>query len=1473
MVSTYSVYSDSLINSKSDSAEINDNAKAVKNSVPAIEVKLTGQYLIEASAGTGKTWTLTGIVLRLLIEAKRAPEQIIATTFTRAAAAEMRERIHARLVDFHQLLLWVNKIPITDQTRAILYPQLLAANETNQCKNNANKSNPANQTEQSATKKISAKQRQLRNDWLEQQAQLAGMDEILLDPINQHLVIYLLDHTEDYSLIEATRRCALVLTTLDKLFVGTLDSLSQKWLSEYSAETGHQQGMQISDSEQLVIDSIIHDAIRAHHSHLYHQQPKVYELLQHTKRLSSPKDHLEVAQKSLQFISTMIEPVELGEAIDFAKYECTLAEFINCDLAEVDPYFDMEYCLELGFRKGSTVVKNILAITDIHKSISDYGHVFYANLTAEAETFYNAIANAFISQDDGGNIFKKGFEENRLTFTQIKAVQLLKSLVDYSQQIESHLDALVDNLNREIALNVRKKLPTILESRNETTFALQMVRLNQALTGKQGARLARYIRHHYPIALIDESQDINGEQATMIERIYLAKSTAQNTEDNTKASRGFLLLVGDPKQAIYGFRGGDVANYNAMKARFDKKRQLSLNVNRRSNERLIEALNHWFGSSNQSSNDAVKADNNALSNLGKDIHYQHITADKKGFRLSWQQNISTQEPSESYSTVAQTSPIFSELLTNSPVSIIHRPNNKELANNYSSNELTALHIAALLDSQQTIDGRAIQPSDIGVLARTKADLKEVEKMLAKLEVPTLETAENNVFHTIMATDLVALLELMLRPHRRDIMNRVLTSQLYQFSLSNVQKLMQSVNDDSSSSTHFSALTNAKKQNQQRKREQDKLRFQNFQNYIKTAASYWEHYGILSALQYLFGRNPLNGLEQQSLWVNIADLKDGARHLMDMRHLLDILAQFGMHIGEYELLAWYKKQMSSSHTPEWARQQPLPTESGVQLMTIHKSKGLEFPIVYVIGMDGASKEVGKGKKHNLFLYDHTNNRDEPSLTERRLSSAKAKLSSQSAKGGEVTFDYAQFETEEGYQERKRLGYVAFTRASEQLYIVLSDASTSRDSERKPSLHWLSAETYKHELPERLQPFIGWLAASTIEEGSQAILNRDRNKLHKQLLNDAVEKSDLPELIDYDEAYEQLRRNYFQGWAKTSFTALSRQLSEQSQALAIFDDSIEDDFDLTDNFIANRANQNTDTDSNAEQQLAIQQSTITADDIRFRFVKGANAGTFLHQVFEQIDFDDKRHWSTVIDQSLRQFQLPMTYSSLENQQRLIKNTRSNHAVSQVETSDESLLLAEDHLSLLTWINDVLEAPLLASNQSLRQIPADKRFAELGFNMGLAESFVPEDLNEIFKQYLPDDPDKHLQLNAESSEHIYRYLRGEIDLVYEYAGKYYVVDYKSNYLGNSLSSYDTDNLNAAMNKAGYWLQAAIYQLALHRFLRLRLSNYQGNEQSYLGAVEYVFLRGIDSKGLHRHGLVKWDIPFALVAALDEKLGIPTA
>ena len=135
---------------------------------------------------------------------------------------------------------------------------------------------------------------------------------------------------------------------------------------------------------------------------------------------------------------------------------------------------------------------------------------------------------------------------------------------------------------------MREQLPPLLQARNETTFGLQMQRLIEALAGKQGQSLARYIRHQYPVALIDESQDMNGSQASLINRIYFSDST--NPDEDT--SKVFLMLVGDPKQAIYGFRGGDVANHVAMRRKFNSR--MSLTENRRSHRALVQALNTWF---------------------------------------------------------------------------------------------------------------------------------------------------------------------------------------------------------------------------------------------------------------------------------------------------------------------------------------------------------------------------------------------------------------------------------------------------------------------------------------------------------------------------------------------------------------------------------------------------------------------------------------------------------------------------------------------------------------------------------------------------------------------------------------------------------------------------------------------------------------------------------------------------------------
>src|SRR5699024_10117076 len=347
-----------------DSEVANHDMIKPKNKVdviPAVDVAVTGRHLIEASAGTGKTWTLTGIVLRLLIEARRAPEQIIATTFTRAAAAEMRQRIHDRLVDFYQLLQWVNSLSADRANKESLYPHILQVTPDND-KQAVNSSNTDSNAEIDADelnqdvvynnvhhKKAAAEKRaQAKKDregWLVAQAKYARLDDIMQDPINLHLVGYLLDHVYSYPMTEAIRRTALVLTTLDKLFVGTLDSLAQKWLKEYSSETGHQQGMAIIEDSSIeqVTDSIVHDELRQFQSRLYHEQPKLYALMDQQGKLTAVGDHKNYVTRSLNFISATIDEV-VSSDFSFEGYERLIHSIIERS-DELDTFFkpDGEY--------------------------------------------------------------------------------------------------------------------------------------------------------------------------------------------------------------------------------------------------------------------------------------------------------------------------------------------------------------------------------------------------------------------------------------------------------------------------------------------------------------------------------------------------------------------------------------------------------------------------------------------------------------------------------------------------------------------------------------------------------------------------------------------------------------------------------------------------------------------------------------------------------------------------------------------------------------------------------------------------------------------------------------------------------------------------------------------------------------------------------------------------------------------------
>ncbi|MDQ3566214.1 MAG: PD-(D/E)XK nuclease family protein, partial [Pseudomonadota bacterium] len=273
-----------------------------------------------------------------------------------------------------------------------------------------------------------------------------------------------------------------------------------------------------------------------------------------------------------------------------------------------------------------------------------------------------------------------------------------------------------------------------------------------------------------------------------------------------------------------------------------------------------------------------------------------------------------------------------------------------------------------------------------------------------------------------------------------------------------------------------------------------------------------------------------------------------------------------------------------------------------------------------------------------------------------------------------------------------------------------------------------------------------------------------------------------------------------WAMTSFSALMRGMPAEARAV------------------------DADTEPDPKPGPADVPRTI------FHFPRGVTAGRCLHAVLEHLDFTGYRpeDLTALVRQSLKEYGIAPEWSEV----------------------------LSGHLA------QALRTPLDAEGSlRLDRITPRQRISELEFHYPIAE-LRPEVLMYLIELIEPWDPEA-CQALAGWGEGACGYMKGFIDLVFETEGRYYLVDYKSNWLGMNLEDYHATRLPAVISQAGYHLQYLLYTVAVHRYLRHRLASYDYERD--FGGVYYLFLRGMNARRGAGYGIFYRRPERALVEALD--------
>lgn len=853
--------------------------------------------------------------------------------------------------------------------------------------------------------------------------------------------------------------------------------------------------------------------------------------------------------------------------------------------------------------------------------------------------------------------------------------------------------------------------------------------------GSADSAAADRMRRRWSIVMVDEFQDTDPIQWQVVDRAFNGHCR--------------LVLIGDPKQAIYGFRGGDVYTYLRAAETAGERRTLSANW--RSDEALVVRLHTLLRGA-------------ALGDPG--IVVRDIEARVAGHRL---RNAPHNEPfrlrvvGRGAFGCAQDRTI--------PIDRLRRHIPEDLA----------ADVAALLASGATFDGARVRAGDVAVIVESGKDARACQTALAQAGIPAVYTGDGDVFAAEAADDWLVLLDAFDQTHRAGLVRAAAATVFFGKTAGDLA----AGGDD---------LTDR----------------------VAATLRDWSDELRNRGPAAVFEAAQLAGMGRRVL----AE-RGGERTMTDLAHIAQLLhaAAHRERLTLPALRDWLRRQRGErGGAPERSRRIDSDA-AAVQILTVWGAKGLQFPIVY----------LPFAFNRHVFIDDIPLYHDD----------AGVRCLDVGGPGGDDRASIEAFSRAEAARNDIRLTYVALTRAQSQVVAWWAPAKDEPNGGLSRLLR--GRRLGQAAVPDSCVPrtisdddalacFRGWEAAGgpVVEEASA---------VEAPAVHAPAPPTDL--------AVRHFHRSIDTTWRRTSYSALVRGAEESYGAgVGSEPENAARDDEIDDAAVAATA-------------MAPEAPAAGADVISpmSALPAGATFGSLVHAVLETAD----------------PFAADLG-AELEEQVR-------RHSAWWPVDADPAALA-----SALLPMHDTSLGPL-AEGLTLRGIGPRDRLRELDFEIPLAggdirRSVPPVTLAEvgtIVREHLPaDDPlagySDRLMSDGLGGQTLRGYLSGSIDAVLRLPGqRYLVVDYKTNMLGATAADYGFGRLTDAMLHSDYPLQALLYTVVLHRFLRWRQPGYRPSR--HLGGVLYLFVRGMCGPHTpvvdgHPCGVFGWLPPAPLVAALSDLL-----